>query len=228
MKSLTLAIALLLLVGTFATAFVLAEEATEVSQLESVEATTSEIQEVTSEVAEQTQNFKRVGFTDIWRGNGWATNEEKGSLIYGFWAHQAYSKNGETDVKHLTFGKLKIAKVGSYRLVKTAQTDVTDSFEFYLIPLGTKITKDTAGANSVGTLSLNKDKEYTNLVTWSGTLQLNSGENQGSYEVKLGTIKNTVRPVVAKAAAGAIQDAKQAGKVSFWKRMQFWRNRNSE
>lgn len=224
MKSITLAIALLLLVGTFATTFVLAEEVTEVSQLESVETTTAETQESIDEIAEQTKNFKRVGFTDIWRGSGWMTDEDSGYLIGGFWAHQAYTKNGETDVKYFSFGKLRIAKVGNYRLVKTTDSEITESVDFYLVPLGIKVkTKEEAQTNSVGTLSLTKVLEYPSLVKWTGTLELNSGNIQGNYNVELGTIKNNVRPVVATAAAGALKDAKQAGRVSFWKRVQLWK-----
>jgi len=226
MKNLSLVITLLLLTCVFASSFVLGEEVIEVSQLESIESPVSEVQEVTSEVATQTKNFNRVGFTDIWRGNGWATSEEKGSLIYGFWAHQAYSINGETDTKHLTFGKINFVKGGSYRIVKKSQTDVSDYLEFYVLPLGAKEKITNPEANSLGTLSLYKEKEYSNLIMWNGTLVVNSGERQGTYQVELGTVKDVVRPEVARAAAGAVKDAKRTAKVSFWKRMQLRREAN--
>jgi len=228
MKNLTFTIILLVLLGTLATAFVLAEELTDVSQLETLETTNLEMQETASEIAEQTKDFNKVGFADIWRGNGWITNEEKGFLIYGFWAHQSYTKNRETDIKHLAFGKLKIAKVGNYKIIKENQTNLSDSIVFYVIPIGTKITRENAEANSVGTLSLNKDKEYADLVIWSGTLVLNSGANSGTYQLKMATIKNTIKPAVAKTFAGAMQDAKKAKSVSFWRKIQFWRNKNTK
>ncbi|MEM3091325.1 MAG: hypothetical protein QXU39_01560 [Candidatus Pacearchaeota archaeon] len=222
MKSSTLVLTLVLFISIFATTFVVADEITEVSQLESIEATNSEIQEVTNEVAKQTQNFRKVGFIEIWRGNGWITNEENGYLIHGFWINQAYIKNGETDIKHLTFGKLKIAKLGNYKLVKKNETNITDSVEFYLIPLGKKLNEETAGKNPVGTLSLNKDKERNDLITWNGTLKLNLSGSQVIYDVKLGTIRKTIKPGFAKADAENIRGQKQAGKISLGKKMRFW------
>ncbi|MEM3075165.1 MAG: hypothetical protein QW727_04465, partial [Candidatus Pacearchaeota archaeon] len=101
------------------------------------------------------------------------------------------------------------------------ETNVTDSVEFYLIPLGKKLTGETSDKNPVGTLSLNKDKERDNLVTWTGTLKLDLSGSQRIYEVKLGTIKNTIRPGFVKAANGKFQESKQAGKISVWKKMRF-------
>ncbi len=228
MKSIVLVIALLLVAGIFTTTFALAEEnanvSQDVSQIEATEITNQEMQETTSEIAEQTGKFKRIGFTEIWRGSGWITNDDKGYLIGGFWAHQAYTKQGDADVKHLSYGRLHIAKAGSYRLVKTTESEIGESVEFYLVPIGTKVRSiEDAQTNSVGTLSLNKVLEYTNLVRWDGTLELKSGSALGTYSVELGTVKYNVRPIVAAAAVGAIKDAKQAGKISFWKRVQFWK-----
>lgn len=230
MKRIVLVITLLLVAGIFATTFVLAEENTNtdvsqnVSQIETTEVTNQEMQETTSEIAEQTVKFKRIGFTEIWRGSGWITNDNNGYLISGFWAHQAYTKQNASDVKHLSYGRLHIAKVGNYRLVKTVQSEIAENIEFYLVPIGIKIKSvEEAQTNSVGTLSLTKISEYSNLVRWDGTLELKSGSAQGTYNVELGTVKYNVRPIVAAAAAGAIKDARQAGKISFWKRVQFWK-----
>ncbi len=159
---------------------------------------------VAEEIVNQTNHIpvaKRVGFANMRLGTGWIVGEENtGYLINGFWIHQAYAKKevkSNTEIKSMSYGRLKIAKIGNYRLVKTNDTKIEKGVNFYIIPIKQKSKSlQEAKENSVGVLSLKKEREYSNFIKWTGKLILTSGDKKGNYKVELGTIKKAINPVL--------------------------------
>lgn len=215
MKNLALAMIFLLLSGIFVSSFALAEEIS-IEDISSLETNTSEIQESLNEINQQIESFKKVGFAEMWRGNGWINNKENGFLIHGYWINQDYTKTQETQIENFAFGKIKIERIGTYSIVKNNEKADSDRIEFYLLHPGTKVkpkTIDNNFKNFLGKLFLQKEAEYGKLVIWKGTLILNPGESQETYEVSLATLKNQLRPTTQA----------QQRRVSFWKKVQFWK-----
>lgn len=216
MKQINLALILILISSILASTFALAQE--ELSEISQVEVSSNDLEESIKEVNEKTGNFKRVGFADVWRGNGWISNSDKGYLISGLWAHQAYSRN--ESLKHLFLGRLFIAKVGNFRLIKTTESDSNTSLEFYVVPMRTNVKNlEEAKTNSAGTLSLTKTSDYSNMAVWSGTLVLNSGDVKETYTVSLATSKHNIKPSIGEK----VKETKQETRKSFWQKMNIWK-----
>jgi hypothetical protein len=233
MKAQLFLVVALLVSSIFATAFAIAEETSiDIENLSTISTNSTDVENALNETENHIGNgqYKRLGFTTILRGSGWATDSDDGFLVSVFWLNQKYYKDNEKNSKTASFGELKIIGVGNYKLVRTTDesnltTNATENkYNFYLVPNGLK-TRNTNESkdNSVGNLTLTKEKEYSNFVKWSGTIKLDSGAKEGSYDVELATVKDTVKPVVAAAVAGAMKDVKKEAKTSFWSKMKFWK-----
>jgi len=216
------------------------EESIEIeeAQLEGIDS--DEIEETLEELEKSqiSKEFKRVGFVKVWRGNGWITSEEQGKLMNGYWVVQRLAKiNGETEEVEetktvRTLGKINIAGAGNYKLVKSSTDDGNnDSIVFDVIPMNERKagispeeTNSETTEDHTGILTLNKEKEYNNLVVWKGVLEFNEGILQGSWNVQLATDVKTMRAAKAVAIANAVK----AGRVSFFERLKFWKSAKTE
>lgn len=190
------------------------EEAIDVEKLLSEEVTEEEIEEAIREM-DEAHRYKRLGFTKIWKGQGWIENEEEGYLIDGFWLVHgvatitADSETAESNQnKFWAMGRLKIGNTGMYKLIKVSETaDIAESIEttgsvtFQVVPLTAKITTvDSVESESIGTLVLTKQNQYDELTTWNGRLTFESGKFRGNWDVELGTNIRVVRTQAAVAA----------------------------
>ena len=65
-------------------------------------------------------------------------------------------------------------------------------------------------------LTLTKTSEYEKLTKWTGTLEMNSGTIQGTWDVEFGTTKYNVKPK-------NIQALTSGKKIGLLERFQFWK-----
>lgn len=248
MKGTILAI-VLLMSGIFAGAFALADD-TSTATVENVEdtavtgVTSGDVTTATQDIKDP-KGHKKIGFVKVIRGTGWIENGQDGTLITGFWASQKFAKTNDNSnktvvAKHL--GMIRIDGVGNYKLVKVNETETTeDKVSFYLIALGkkdyqsdtTSVDISSASANSVGILTLTRDKNLKNLNTWQGSITLNEGKYAGTWNVVLGTSSKVMNPQkMMKSDEGKRNIATgensnttttEKPKVGFFKRVQFWK-----
>lgn len=225
MKSTILMISLLM-IGVFAVSFALADKDTSASldaeeiASDTVVISSSEIEKTIDEIKEP-KDHKRIGFVKFWRGQGWIVNGEKGRLISGFWAVKKFAKitdSIETDVEKdkivKTLGRLHIAGFGNYKLEKInddSSTEDSRRISFNVIPIYSD--------NPRGKLVLNKEQEYNGLITWNGELSIINGTTENVWDVKFATNVKTMKP----KKVAAIINEKRIAKISFWKRLQFWK-----
>ena len=217
------------MISLFAFSFALADEDTSASvDAEEIASDTiinsSEIEKTIDEIKEP-KDHKRIGFVKFWRGQGWIVNGEKGRLINGFWAVKKFAKitSTETDVEKdkvvKTLGRLNIAGFGNYKLEKInddSSTENSGRISFNVIPIHSD--------NPRGKLVLNKEQEYRGLTTWTGELSVINGTTENVWDVKFATNVKTMKP----KKVAAIIDAKRVAKISFWKRLQFWKSYEDE
>jgi len=237
----------LLLTGIFASAFVLAEateeESMDLSEIETLDAETVEMEEAIEEMnleeLEEDQ-YKRIGFTKIWKGQGWINNGEEGHLLTGFWISQGFAKY-DTDEQEVesqkiirAFGGIHIPGAGKYKLVRAPTSDSIEDVEeiaFYVIPAGKKyklskeeLTADSLDELSVGKLVLTRENQYKGLVTWKGSLSFDGGKMEGEWDVELATSKKVIRTNKLNKVPEMNERAIESGKkVGFWKKFMFWK-----
>ncbi|MCK5149792.1 hypothetical protein KAJ87_02610 [Candidatus Pacearchaeota archaeon] len=197
------------------------DSAIDASEIETTEIETEEVEELLEEV-EAVPGFKRVGFAKTWRGQGWISNDDEGHLVSGFWASQRFAKINTADneveaVKTIrAFGRLRIAGAGVYRLIRAPTTEEIESatsVSFYVIPMNKKVYAEESelARDSVGKLVLTRREALKGLTIWDGTLNFESGNLQGSWDVELGTDVYVVRPAQIKkikAVIGKIRSAR--------------------
>ena len=172
---------------------------------------------------------KRIGFVKIWKIKGWLHNDEAGTLVNGFWlSHRVTSVDEAGDSSDVSvikaFGKLHIIGAGNYRLVKKQDASGENgTISFYVIPMNKKrnyADNEVASNDAVGVLTVSVEKEYKGLTTWAGELIFDEGRYKGIWNVEIGTTVKTMKP----RQAAALADAHKAARISFWKRIQFWKN----
>jgi len=236
MKGAILFMALLFL-GIFAGISVLADEEND-SDIESVEVEDIEVDGIYSEEIgesmeeiEEIEDYEKVGFVRVSRGNGWIENGEAGYILSGFWANQRFAKinRGTEDIDEVktvrSFGRLHIVGTGVYKLVRTKSNESDKNnytVTFYVVPVSEKkrSTINETIRDSVGELVLNKEIEYRGLTTWSGNIEFEEGKLSGNWNVKLATNTKTIKP----KKALEIANLEKGRKKGFWKRLQFWEN----
>jgi len=232
MKSATLII-FLLIASIFAGIFVFAESVnTTISSADEGAAviTESDIDSLTGiepenikeslKEAETAKGFKKVGFAKIWRGHGWISNNDEGHLISGFWISQKFAKidvaNKKIEKKTVrTYGRLRIAGEGIYRLVRAPtneEIENTSSVSFYVIPLNRKIyaKEDELMKDAVGKLVLNRKDKFKGLTIWNGNLDFDGRKLHGSWKVELGTDLHIIRHSQVKRIRAVIGKLKKA------------------
>jgi len=172
---------------------------------------------------EDSDTLKRIGFANVWRGLGSINDGTTGYLVSVLWVKQAVAVyNSETkEVENVSrirsFGTLFIPGIGNYKIVRDT-TDANasdDSVNFYILPIKEKVRDfENPEENSIGTLSLEKQEEYTGLIKWKGYIAFESGDLVGSWNMDLATDNHVVRKSV-------VND--QGKKLGFWQRFAIWR-----
>jgi len=200
--------------------FVFAEsETVEVDDIESIEVTTSEVQTSVVDIDSETSTRQKIGNTEVWKGYGWANKDDDGYLVSGFWASQKYSEDGEEKIA--SFGLLNIDHKRTFRLVKKTDDEIDDSVDFYLVRSGIR-DREAAIEDNIGTLSLNKINDYSYLTTWEGTVDIEGGDNQGTWDIEFGTKKHSIKPRALLKAKNAVKSG-NIGKKSLFRRIMIWK-----
>ena len=200
------------------------------SRLAEAEINENESDEVIAQ-ASMSSKLRRVGFSIFGRGFGSVNNDTDGHLATVVWASQRFAlfdKNSNQTVNQTevrTFGKLRIATVGTYDLYRYEGNEENSStMKFYVIQEGKgKVTAENAEASSVGVMTLNKEESYKGLTQWEGTIDMDSSSD---WQIDMSTDSTAVKPLQGKVknSAGvesdATVDADLPGvRVGFWKRI---------
>lgn len=194
-------------------------------ELDSLEINSSRLEEYLN----QKSDLKKAGFSKVWRGVGQINNDESGYLVSTIWVKQGLIETEENSseienyTKTRSFGFIRISDFGVYNLVRdtTDSNASEDSLRFYILPTSSKQLEPNASKKeSIGTLILNQDKEYPNLVIWTGTLAFESGDLKGSWDINLYTDNHIIRSLPEEASSG------QGKKIGFFNRLRFWKANN--
>jgi hypothetical protein len=163
--------------------------------------------------------LKKIGFAEVLRGSGWATNSNEGSLISLVFVQQSfveYNKTSNTtsdsEIKR-SLGELLLSNLGHYKIVMSNDSsNLTDSMVFNVLPNAKEANLENSSQDSIGKLTLTKVSNFSNMETWTGSLVL---ENQ-TFDVNLATDSNTFK---------GKPNVDEGKKVGFWQRLMFW-NKN--
>ncbi len=142
------------------------------------------------------------GFASVKQGTGWAISSDgNGTLVSILLVERTFVNATDNTSGELTFGNgvLNLAGVSSLNLNLTSSN--SNNFNYEVLDKG----------EVVGTLSLNTKSTVGGFGTWSGDLELNSGE---SYTLTFATLDNKV-----KANVEAQNNANPNANLGLWGRI---------
>ena len=243
MKTRILALTLLsmLLIGMFATSFIIAQDADDLLEDVTEEVDITEDQEIEDEAEEEVieeleevynKKKKIPGLTRVTRVNGWISQDNNAYRMSAIWISMRIPnakesdnvEDIETDIKIIkkTFGRLKLDG-RNYKLVKKEFTN--KSLSFYVIPVKSVLSeeniKDVASL-SIGVLEVSPQGTKP-LQTWTGTLDID--EVVSENEAKPGRVHAGTWDVTAAGNTKVIRGKLRKG---FWQRFLFWKKEKAD
>lgn len=245
MKTLSLVLMGVLMLGMFASSFVLAEdEVTDVPELTNSENTDQNVQDTLDEVA-NTDEFKTVNAKSVTIAEGWGINSDdtKAEIVQAIWLtkksfeldpekvkeiRETYKGDKDkikeelkalsTEVDEKTFGQIMVGLGKDHEKYKLVGKEITsDKVSFYVLPIDSKYNVEEAASASVGTLDLEKN-QYPNLALWSGTLVVDSQK----WKISLASHTKLYKPE-QQNKPGEGPKENQAKKGGFWEKFMFWK-----
>ncbi|MDP2925318.1 MAG: hypothetical protein Q8N99_03025 [Nanoarchaeota archaeon] len=221
MKTYSLLLIFLLVIGVISTVIVFAEEEDSNasdddsdSEIVSDEGTiTSDIQEGSnqSEDLEESikesdrpvkeKNIRVLGVKTVTLAEGYSIKKDdsKAHIITGNWITGKYKRGNSSEELNFANGMIKLGlgnKMDKYKLVKKEISNKSASF--YLLPINKLLNSSVASADNIGTLELSK-KSYPDLDLWTGTLKVTSGKHIGEWSVNMVSKTKTYNNLVVRA-----------------------------